>query len=991
MRSAPFFLGSRRFQPVPFCTSESVDSGVGVTLCSIRGRGSTRLRRILGLLTVWAGLLVSGAMSAQTPPVFSPAAGALDRPYHSGGTLAFTDVDNNGWDDLIILDGGHTVVVEYQGPQGFYAVEGASVSGSLQWGACVGDLDNSGSKDLISGGSYDGVHFVRMGPDGSGPLEDLDNGAMFMQACAMVDLDNDGVLDLFACHDDGLSRLWKGGQMQTPTPDDSLIPLTEYDPGDYPFTDHSGNYGVVTADVNGDGFTDIYIAKCRQFIVDPFDPRRVNQLWMSDGNGGWTEEAASRGLVLNEQSWTADFGDIDNDGDLDALITNHSSPLALLENDGTGHFTDITAGSGLDVTGFFLQAKLADLDNDGFLDLLTTGGTNAQRCFLGQGDGTFAPAAWPFGDADAMLSFALGDVGRDGTLDVYASYGNVYVSPDAYNPDVLYLNEGIGHHWVAFDLQGLESNLDAVGARVSLYGSWGVQVREVRAGESYGMTSTHHVLFGLGDETAIDSAVVRFPSGTEKVWVEPAADQYHAVFEAPCSLPAFGVEANGSTVLCPGTSVVLSTGIEGQQFLWNTGDTTAEITMDAPGYYAVLVTDAEGCSGMSASIRVTRAAEVVPSVGITGEAVGCDGREVVLYAQVQGTGWNWSSGGQQDSLVVTTNGSFHIVQDDGCGGLQTSDTLDVIFHPNPQEPNLEDVIEDLPATVTLGGGSDAFNWFENEDDESPLATGFQFTTPLLDSTTTFWVESVLVYDLILASGGAQTQGNGAYFDNSDYGLNFDVHEDIIIDSVLVFAEVAGARTVGVIDASGALLEQATAFLPAGASYMPLSISVPEGQGYGLRCIGDNLGLWRDGVGTALEYPYALGDLATITSNNLNNPANSTNYYYYFYDWHISTPPTVCISNRTDVSVISLLEGCTYPSANNFNAVATHENGSCFWVGCMDEAAINFHPIHTIDSDSCIYTLNPAPGICPADLDGNGSTGSSDLLLLLTDFGQPCEE
>lgn len=224
MRPAPFFPGSQRFRKVPSYTSESLDSWGWEALCSVRGRNGIPYRLLSRSLIVWLGLLISGAMVAQTPLVFSPAAGALDRPYHSGGTLAFTDVDNNGWDDLVILDEGHIVVVEYQGPQGFHAAEVTSVGGSLQWGACVGDLDNNGSKDLISGGSYDGVHFVRLGPNGGGPLEDLDNGAMFMQACAMVDLDDDGVLTLFACHDDGLSRLWKGGQMQTPTPDDSLSP-----------------------------------------------------------------------------------------------------------------------------------------------------------------------------------------------------------------------------------------------------------------------------------------------------------------------------------------------------------------------------------------------------------------------------------------------------------------------------------------------------------------------------------------------------------------------------------------------------------------------------------------------------------------------------------------------------------------------------------------------------------------------------------------------
>ncbi len=90
-------------------------------------------------------------------------------------------------------------------------------------------------------------------------------------------------------------------------------------------------------------------------------------------------------------------------------------------------------------------------------------------------------------------------------------------------------------------------------------------------------------------------------------------------------------------------------------------------------------------------------------------------------------------------------------------------------------------------------------------------------------------------------------------------------------------------------------------------------------------------------------------------------------------------------------VIALINGCTYPSASNFEAAATHESGSCIWAGCMDpEAAINYHPLNTTADESCIYTMNP-PGECPADLNSDGLTGSADLLMLLTDFGTPCQE
>ena len=96
-------------------------------------------------------------LKAQVEFTFST---SLQGSYHSAGTVGFTDVDNNGWDDLVIFNEGHDVVVEFQGPEGFYAVEMATVSNSNQWGACIGDLNNSGSKDLIAGGSYDGVQVL---------------------------------------------------------------------------------------------------------------------------------------------------------------------------------------------------------------------------------------------------------------------------------------------------------------------------------------------------------------------------------------------------------------------------------------------------------------------------------------------------------------------------------------------------------------------------------------------------------------------------------------------------------------------------------------------------------------------------------------------------------------------------------------------------------------------------------------------------------------
>ena len=87
----------------------------------------------------------------------------------------------------------------------------------------VADFDNDGHKDVFSGGSYDGVSFSASQRQGKHHPRAC-HGKMFMQACNWVDIDNDGVLDVFGCHDDALSRMWKGSEDGTlePAPSSSI-------------------------------------------------------------------------------------------------------------------------------------------------------------------------------------------------------------------------------------------------------------------------------------------------------------------------------------------------------------------------------------------------------------------------------------------------------------------------------------------------------------------------------------------------------------------------------------------------------------------------------------------------------------------------------------------------------------------------------------------------------------------------------------------------
>lgn len=444
----------------------------------------------------------------------------------SGGCVGIVDMDGDGRDDLVLLHQSRFLQVDYQGATGaFTQYQYGTLSTASQWGFAVGDTDHDGHKDVVSGGYYDQVRFVSIDQRGVYALSTLDNGSMYMQCMNMADINNDGRLDAFGCHDDAAPRIWLNngtGTLQF----NSYIDFTTT-----PTSDMSGNYGSTWTDFDNDGDLDLYITKCRQGVSNSADVRRWNRLFVNDGNNNFSDQALAYGLQNRNQSWSSDFADIDNDGDLDLVTTNHNTTMQLFLNDGTGHYTEASTGSGLAVAGNFRQSKFEDLDNDGFVDLLCTSG---DFYFHNNGNGTFTKITQPFprpSTSHTLHSFALGDLNHDGAIDVYASYGTGYVTPSNTLRDELYLNNGNANHFLNFNLRGVQSNRDGVGARVTLYGPWGRQVREVRAGESYGIVCSFTTHFGLGTAVKADSAVVRWPSGMVDRLYEVAADQWVELVE----------------------------------------------------------------------------------------------------------------------------------------------------------------------------------------------------------------------------------------------------------------------------------------------------------------------------------------------------------------------------------------------------------------------------------------------------------------------------
>jgi len=952
---------------------------------------------------VLASAILTLQLSAQT---FTNNTALLPQTSFSGGCTGVADMDGDGLDDMIILHQSKHLYIAYQESNGDYTLFSyGTVSGSSQWGMCAADAANDGHKDIISGGSNDGVHYVNITGRGASSMANLDNSQMFLQGVNFADIDNDGWLDAFGCHDVSLSRIWQNDQSGNLNFTLNLIDLTDYALGVN--TDHSGNYGSVWSDFDDDGDIDLLIAKCRQGINNVNDPRRINQLWVNDGNGNYSEDALARGLVLYEQSWTGDFGDYDNDGDFDCLITTHSNTLTLLQNDGNNNYTDVTDIAGIGDQAFFLQAKMVDFDNDGFLDIMYSGGSHAY--FHNEGDGTFTRFTNKFPYADVMHSFGIGDLNNDGFLDVYSSYGNSYVTPSTVNPDQLWLNDGNANNWISFDLTGFVSNLDAVGAKVKIYGPWGVQVREIRAGESYGITNTFKCHFGIGAAEAVTSVEIQWPSGFVSSISNPEINVVHDILEAPCQVNGIEISSNGPAELCPGEFVLLTAPPGFENYIWTGGSIGQTLEVTETGNYSVTVTDLNGCLGLSNFIQVALFESVAPEITLNGTDFFCSSESAVLNSTA-GESYLWSNGDQAQSIETNISGDYFVEVTDICNVALQSNTISITVLQSGGDPLVGDEVIPGPGQATFTGSAENLHWYLNENDLSPTATGISYQTPVINQTTNFWVQEVAQYPGIEVSGGKVNQGTGAHHSNSQNWQLFDVHQDIILKQVKVFANGSGNRTIQVIDSQGNEVEVGTFNIPNGTSYVNLDFFIPAGINYGIRTTNANPQLWRDAPPTAMSYPYNIGGLATITRSSIVGN-NATAYYYFFYDWQIESVSYDCPGEKYQVTAFVGVAGCMDANACNYNVNATSDDGSCNYScfgctdigacnydanasiddgsceflscsGCTDELACNYTPGATLDDGSCDYGCND----CPADFNGNNVIGADDLLILLSEYG-----
>lgn len=865
--------------------------------------------------TLWVALVLCAPTAASAQFGFTNSSNLLSNTTTSGGCTGVVDMNGDGLDDIAKLHNSRVFQVDYQNADGsFNLVDYGSVSGNDQWGMAIGDIGNDGHKDVVSGGNYDGTHYLKISAPGQGQVVQLNEGDLFTQCVNIADINNDGNNDYYACHDVGAPKIWLNDGNGNLSYNDYIDFATN------PSSDMSGNYGSVWIDFDNDNDLDLYISHCRQGVSNQEDPRRWNRLFVNDGNNHFTDRAAEFGVQIKNQTWTADFGDIDNDGDLDMVLTNHDTTIQLFENDGTGHYTEITANSGLALTGLFLQSKFVDLDNNGYVDLMISGGNGSAHVFRNDGDKSFTELTGLFPSNKSMLSFATGDLNNDGFQDVFATYGDVYVDPDANNPDRLWMNNGNDNHWFSVRLQGTESNRDAIGARVTITGPWGTQIREVRAGESYGIVTSFAASFGLGEHTVIPSLEIRWPSGLVETFTNLEADRTITVIENTCISPEAEISTVAGAIVCGTGDAIALTANAGYDYQWSTGAQTQSINVSEGGNYTVTIDDGNGCTGVT-SIFVQEDPDQTPTVTADGETILCEGQELVLTS-TEANGYAWTGGATTQSITVTQSGTYSVTIDGACQNF-TSAPITVEMLSSPAAPEADDVNIPLPGSAQLMATGTNNQWYDVATGGEVIGTGNVFNTPVVSGTTSFWVSDVTIHGGEEAFGGRTNKSaQGAYHTNADNYQLFTAYEPFELRSVKVYSNAAGNRTIAVIDQdNGTTVATGVFNIPNGESRVQLDFDIPASGAYALRVVGGNPGLWRDAVGSNPVYPYPLGTVGVMTSSSVAG-ANGTQYYYFFYDLEVAAMSTTCEGPRTEVLVTV---GTVGVEENNADAIRLWPN------------------------------------------------------------------
>ncbi|HTD56226.1 MAG TPA: CRTAC1 family protein [Silvibacterium sp.] len=447
------------------------------------------------------------------------------------------DYDNDGYEDLFLIKWGRPELYHNDHGHGFTRV--SEQAGLPKWinanTAVWFDYDGDGLLDLFVGGYYpesvDLWHLAdtRMMPDsfeyaknggrkylfhnlGGGRFEEVSeklgiDSRRWALAASAADLRGTGHPDLFVANDYGVSELYLN--------DGKRFHEAGQQTG-VGFAPKSG-MNVAFGDILNQGRYSVYVSNISEEGV----LIQGNNLWVPrDGKTGdnlqFENLARDLGVELGGWSFGAQFGDLNNDGNLDLYLTN--GYVSLDRNRSYWYDFSKVAGGNSTIIG--------DAANWPAMDGRSLSGYQQKHVWLNDGAGKFVDVAQAVGVTDTYdgRAVAFADLWNRGVLDVVVANqrGPVLLYKNTVNPE---------NKWIEFALEGTKSNRSAIGAEVTVYWNGQQQRQEVSGGSGFAAQNDRRLHFGLGKDSQVEKAVIRWPSGMVQTLDHPAVDQIHNLKE----------------------------------------------------------------------------------------------------------------------------------------------------------------------------------------------------------------------------------------------------------------------------------------------------------------------------------------------------------------------------------------------------------------------------------------------------------------------------
>ncbi|KAB8153677.1 T9SS type A sorting domain-containing protein [Kordia sp. TARA_039_SRF] len=464
-----------------------------------------------------------------------------------GGGISFYDYNNDGWDDITIAtQSGDSLKIYKNNGDGTYSLETNLNPNNLSQQKQVIwiDIDNDGDNDLYISSDIDGSRLYEN--DGSSLTDVTTASGLPMAAqnnfgASWGDYNNDGFLDVFLCN--------RG----IPTPQANYLYKNN---GDGTFTNVSSAAGIDTGshlsfcsaffDYNNDGWQDIYMANDKT--------NTTNILYKNNGDGTFTDvsEQSETNIAIDAMSVT--IADVDGDSWFDIYVTNGIPGNYFLRNNGDGTFSNIAASTGTMFESVAWGSVFLDAENDGDLDLYVSGSLDgavpsllSAAYYSNNGNGTFSMLGNSGFANDTSESYAnaIGDTDNDG-------FPEIIVNNSGGDDIFLWKNQTTSsNNWLKVSLEGVTSNKQGIGATIELKSQGETQYRYTVCGEGYISQNSGTEFFGIGANTVIDYVKVTWLGGAQDILYNVMPNQAVHIIEGSSPLSTEEFQTQNEVVVYP--------------------------------------------------------------------------------------------------------------------------------------------------------------------------------------------------------------------------------------------------------------------------------------------------------------------------------------------------------------------------------------------------------------------------------------------------------